>query len=336
MYSGRLVTRPDVNAFIPNVWQGDIRHFRSSKFVMQQAITVRSFVGKKGDTLYEPLVGRAAIYPKLAGQPVQLQSREAGEWELKINQHNESSYAIEDIVKIQSQYDLRTPYTKEAGYAMARDLDNAVLALRAAIPTTQQIFRTINAGAGTVAGDPAPIDSDVILAAKAYMLEQDVDSEDIMLLVNPTQYTDMLDIDKFISADYVNNQPVVNGVIGTVYGIKVMHTSNLKPNTLDGYHNGEGAPGQPTPGVIGSPYMPTQDAVVGTGLPRGKTGNEVAQPFVSCLMCSKEWAMLAVQKNISTEYSRENLLQADALVTTHAFGTRIRRANEAILIHSAA
>lgn len=334
MYSGSTVQRGDIDRFIPNVWASDIRHYRSTKFMMQRVVQVRSFVGKKGDTLYEPLVGRSAIYPKLPGQPVQLQSRRPGQWELKIDQYNESSYALEDIVEIQSQYNLRKPYTKEAGYAMARDLDNALLALRATIPVERQIFRSINAGAGTAAGDPAPINSDVILAGKTLLEEEDVDVEDMALVVAVAQRNDMLDIDKFTSADYVNGKPVMTGFIGTVYGIPVMATNNMRINSLDGYHNGEGAPGQPTPGVLGSPYMPTQEPIVGTGLPRGKTGNEVAQPFVSCLLCSKEWAMLAVQKNISTEYSRENLLQADALVCTHAYGARTYRSNEAVLIHT--
>lgn len=334
MYSGSTVQRQDIQGFIPNVWANDIRHYRATKFVMMRVAKLFPFVGKKGDTIFEPLVGRAAIYPKLPGQPVQLQSRRPGDWELKIDQHNESSFALEDIVQLQSQYNLRKPYTKEAGYAMARDLDNTLLALRATIPVERQIFRSINAGAGTVAGDPAPIDSDSILAGKTLLEEEDVDVEDMRFVVSVAQRNDLLNIDKFTSVDYVNGKPVTTGFIGTLYGIPVMATNNMKVNSLLGYRNGEGAPGQPTPGVLGSPYMPTQNPVVGTGLPRGKAGDEVNSPFVSCLLCSKDWAAIAVQKNISTEYGREVLLQADALVTTHAFGARTYRENEAVLIHT--
>lgn len=333
-YSGQTVQRQDVQGFIPNVWTGEIRYNRATKFIMKNVIQVRSFVGKKGDTYFEPLVGRAAIYDKLAGQPVQLQSRKPGEWRMIIDRYKESSFAIEDIAEIQSQYNLRTPYTREAGYAMGRDIDNYAMGLRAAIPASQQIFRTTGGGAGTAAGTPAPIDSNSILAAKTFLEEKEVDISDMVLTVSPSQYNDLLDIDKFISGDYVNGKPVVNGFIGTLYGIPVMSTNNLKINSLDGYRNGQGAPGQPTPGVLGSPYLPSQDAIVGTGLPRGQTGNETAAPFVSALLCSKEWAMMAIQKNISTEYSRENMLQADALVCTQVYGGKIRRDEEAILIHT--
>lgn len=335
VYSGQTVQRQDIQGFIPNVWTGDIRYARSTKFMMKNVLQVRSFIGKKGDTYFEPLVGRAAVYDKLAGQPVQLQSRKPGEWRMVIDRYKESSFAIEDIAEIQSQYNLRTPYTKEAGYALGRDLDNYALSLRAAIPTTQQIFRTIGAGAGTAAGTPAPIDSNSILTAKTFLEEKEVDVSDMVLVVTPGQYNDLLDIDKFVSSDYVDGRPVVTGFIGTLYGIPVMSNNNMKINSLDGYRNGQGAPGQPTPGVIGSPYLPSQDAIVGNGLPRGQTGQETTNPFVSCLLCSKEWAMMAIQKNIGAEYSRENMLQSDVVVMTHVYAGKVRRAEEAILIHTA-
>lgn len=334
-YSGSLVQRQTVQGFIPNVWAGDIRYYRNKKFIGDLLVVRKDFIGKKGDTYTEPLVGRAAVFPKLGGQPVQLQARSPGGYEMKIDQYKESSYAIEDIASIQSQYELRKPYTREAGYALARDADNSILALRAAIPTTQQIFRTIGVGAGTAAGTPAPIDADSILAAKTFLEEADVPMDEIVIAVAPGQFNDMLNIDKFINADFVDGSPVVNGVIGSVYGMKVVSTTNITMNSLTGYRNGEGALGQPTPGVQGSPYLPTQDVIIGTGLPRGQTGNEITAPFVSCLVCNREWARFAMQKNITTEYSRENLLQADALVTTHVYGSKTYRIDHAILIHTA-
>lgn len=335
MYNGQTVQRSDVDGFIPNKWQQEIRYYRNRKFVMKICCQARSFVGKLGDTLYEPLVGRAAIFPKLGGQPVNLQVRRPGAYEMKIDKHNESSFGIEDIVDIQSQYNLRVPYTREAGYAMSRDIDNSLLALRAAVPLSQQIFRTVGTGAGTAAGTPAAIDSDSILAAKSFLEERDVPADELILVVAPGQYNDLLNIDKFINADFVNGYPIVNGIIGSLYGMRVMSTSNLTTNTLDGYRNGEGAVGQPTPGVLGSPYMPTQDVIIGTGLPRGQTGSEVAAPFVTAFICHKEWAMLGVQKNVGTEASRETMLLTDVLVTHHVFGAKTRRLDHIVLIHTA-
>ena len=331
VFSGQITTRPYVSGFIPNVWAGEIRRMRDKKFAMSMACRRRSFIGQKGDTYTEPLVGRAAVYPKIEGQPVVLQARTPGNYQVKIDQHNESSFAISDLARLQSQYELRGIYTREAGYALRRDLNNSVLALRAAIPLDQQIFVTSD---GTAAGIPQAINDAAILAGKQYLDEIDVPEEDRVILVSPGQYSDLLAIDKFISRDYVNNAPVVTGVIGSLYGYPVLSMSEIKINSLDGYINGDGAVPQPTPGVLGSPYMPTQDAVVGSGLPRGQTGSETTNPFVSAMMCHRGWATVLVQYNITTESQRLTTYLADAVVTSHAFAAKLYRSTEAVLFHT--
>lgn len=329
--NGEIVTKARISNFIPQVWTGQIRKYRNTKFLMQQGCRFRSFEGQKGDTYSEPLVGRAAVYPHQEGEPVVLQAQTPGGYELKIDQGKESSFAIGDIVKIQSQYDTRAVYSDAAGYAMKRDLDNSLLALRAAIPPAQQIFVTAD---GTAAGNPLAINDAAIRAAMQYMEEIDTPDEDRMWFVGPAQHTALLGIDKFINADYVNGRPVMNGIIGSLYGIPVMKTAQIKRNGLDTYVNGEGAIPQPGPGVIGSPYMPTQDTVY--GLPRGQTGNEVANPFMTAMLAHKDWAYLCVQKNFQVESGRIVERLTDVLVTKQVYAAKLYRGTECVLLHTAA
>lgn len=332
-YTGELITRADVNGFIPNMWANDIRRKRDATFHMQRMIRYRSFVGKKGSTYFEPLVGRFAVYPVVEGQRVRFQRRAPGTYQMLIDQEKESSFAVTDIAELQSQYNFRTPYIEESGYALRRDLNNAILALRAAVPAAQQLFNTSD---GTVAGTPLAISDDVVKSAMQYMMEEDVPLEGLVWSVAPSQYWDLLSIDKFISRDFIDGRPVVNGVLGTLYGVPVITSSEVKVNSLDGFRNGDGAIPQPTPGVAGSPYMPTQDDIVNGGLPLGQTGNEAAAPFVTATLAHADWGILAVQKDVSTEYGRLFELQSDGVVSKQVYGAKGYRLSDAILVHTAA
>ena len=331
-YGGQLVARDRIQGFIPNVWRGEVRRFRDQRFIMQAVTTRKNFIGKQGDTYYEPLVGRAAVYKKLPNQPVVLQARNPEGFTMKIDQYNESSFGIEDIVEIQSQYNQRMIYTKEAGYALGRDLDNSILAMRAAVPATHQIYVSTT---GDTTGIPQAINDAALLAAKAILDELDVPEEDRYWVVSPRQYVDLLAIDKFISRDFVNSNPVQNGKIGSLYGYPVWSSSNVKPNSLDGLVNGDGAIPQPTPGVQGSPYLPTQEDEPLIFLPRGQVGNETTRPFVTAMLCHKDWSWVAVQKNITSEGCRIPLYLSDAYITSHVFGVKRYRKDHAVNIHTA-
>lgn len=331
-YNGSVVTRDTIANFIPNRWLGEIRMYRDRKFHLAMATKTFDFTGQKGDTIHIPLVGRAAVYDRVPGQPVRLQTQAPGQYSARVDRDKESSYGIDNIVQIQSQYDTRTVYTKAAGYAMARDLDNALLGLRAGLPASQQIFVSTGVGAGTAAGDPAPLSKASIEAAMQLMMEADYDISECKWIISPNMALDLANIDQYISGDY-QLANMKSGIVGMLYGLPVHITTQITNNRLDGYKNGEDAPGQPTPGVIGSPYLPTQDVIVGTGLPRGKTGNEVAQPFSTGMLVHPNWALLLKQKNITVEASREVLLQMDAMVTNQVYGTKLYEMDAAVLLH---
>lgn len=338
LYHGEVLSRDRIDNFIPNRWIGEIRYYRDRMFHLANTIKTIAVIGKKGDEWYQPLVGRAEVYDRIPGQPVRLQARTPGQYSVKVTKDKESSFGIDKIVSVQSQYDLRTPYTREAGYAMQRDLDNFLLGMRAAIPANRQIFRSTGAGAGTAAGDPAPLDSSTIEAAIQFQLESEVPLSECKWVFSPNQVMDLITIDKFISTDYnlanIRIGALSSGVVGTLYGLPVHCSTQISNNSLDGYISSEGALGEPTPGVIGSRYLPDQDPVVGTGLPRGKTGSEVAQPFQTGMLVHPEWGVLLKQQNINVEASREVLLQMDALVTTQVYGAKLYRQDHAVLIHS--
>jgi hypothetical protein len=334
-YSGTAMNIASNSEFIPKIWETELKKELDANFVLSQASTMMPFKGKKGDTVKIPLIKRMGVFDKLSETQVRLQSFVGENWEMQIDKYKEVSFLIEDILDLQTSFSLREPYIQEAAYAMAQDMDNSLLGLRAGIPLTQQI---VVSDTGTIAGNPEALNDAAVRAALQRLNEAKAPKKNRYWIVSEGQYTDLLGITKFVSSDFVNGAPTTNGIIGTLYGIPVVSTTQITANSLDGYINGEDGSPEPTPGVAGSPYLPTQDTLVGlsnNGLPRGKTGAEVAQPFATCMLVQKDWSRYAMQKTPSSEMSRENLLQADALVNTCVYGCRIYRPDHCVLVHTA-
>lgn len=290
------------------------------------------FVGKKGDKIHIPGISRLSVNDKIAETPVQLQARTESEFTMIIDKYKEVSIMIEDILRLQSKYELMSPYTTEIGYALARDLDNFVLAQRGVINSlvngvaSQRIY---NSSTGLVGGTPLSLSKAAILAAKQIMDEADVPATGRHIAVSPGQYNDLLTITEFTSGDFGPGTATQTGKVGTLYGMDVMMSSNITQNSATGYTNGTGAPAQPTPGFTGSPYLATQ-------LP-AEVASLVSLDalYTSALVYHTDWCILAIQKNPNVESSRENLMQANAMVSTQVYGSKVYRPDHACVINTA-
>lgn len=242
---------------------------------------------------------------------------------------------IEDVAElfVPGQYNIRGEYTREAGYALARDAENFILGHRASVNNNAAnvIWNTSTGAAG---GTFQALNEASILAAVQVLDERNVPQEGRFLAVSPGQYTDLLTITRFSSEDFINGSPVSSGRLGTIYGIPVYKSNMLKVNSLTGYTNGRNGIPQPTPGVAGSPYLPTQDSF--TGLPYSGDGtNTSASGIVTAMLGHKDWLYMARVLEPKVETSREVLFQADAVVTTSLYGAKSFRTESMILIHSA-
>lgn len=326
--------------FIPQIWSNEVRMNRDSKLFMRTLCEVETFEGKKGDVLHIPIVDDVEIHDKQPSTPVTFQAQESTEFTMTIGKHKEVSFLFEDVLSTQANYNTRRIWTNRAGYAMRRDMDNYVLGLRAAIPLVQWIFCTSD---GTAAGDPLPLNDASIMMAREMLDSADVPDEqgDRALVTSPSGYTDLLSIQKFIDRDYIDGRPVATGEIGSIYGMRVQRTSNIKTNSLTGYKNGKNGVPQPTPGVNGSPYMPWQESATVwnngsanvTGLPRGKTGFETTAPFATSMIAHRSWCKLAVTQEIRSESGRMIEYLADALVFSSLYDAKTYRQDSIILIH---
>lgn len=333
-YSGSTINVSNSRAFIPKQWADMVLMRRDPGLVMKSACYPWPAKGK-GDILYIPEFGDLGVYQRQRETSVHVQTQEPTQYEIKCDLEAESSIAIDDMVQYFANYNIRNMYANRQAYALRRDLDNRVLGMRAGLPLSQHIFNTTN---GTASGTPLPLSPAAILAAKEKLILANVPEDSIKLYIGVYQHTDLLAHAQIIDRDYYPGYTIQNGQFGEIYGVRAIKSNNIVPNSLAGYRNGDKGQLLPTPGVIGSPYLPTQGKEFNY-LPIGQTGNEAAEPFITALMCHEQWCLDATPKGragVKITESFENALQMHLIVAKQCYGHKIWRDDHAVLIHSAA
>lgn len=222
--SNHLTNTTSAN-FIPEVWSPEVLRATEAALVMAPLVKrFDSLVTGKGDTIHVPNLSNLSANDKSASTQVTLQSPTETEVQILINKHKETSFLVEDLTKVQSQYDLMSEYTTKAGYAIAKQVDTDLLGEYTNLTTTD---------VGTYGID---ITDAVLLQALETLDLNNVPFEDRYLVVYPTQKTKLLSIDKFVKADFmgeyqkptmVRKGPNSRFLWGDIYGVPVYYTTQV-------------------------------------------------------------------------------------------------------------
>ena len=321
--------------FIPELWINEIQMFRMARMLDKNFLKSWGSEVKKGDTYHVPRMTELAVEDKASDTAVAITANNDTDYVIQVDTDRTCSVGIDILLDAQSCYALRQPYIKAMGYALAKDLTGQILGLRAAVnqTATASVFASSN---GLITGNGTAITLAAIMTARRFLLENDVsDGEDIAdgtltLLISPAQEAAIMLIPQFISKDFMANQPMMTGQIGKILGMNVVRSSLVGLNSLTGWKNGSSGAPEPTPGVIGSRYLPKQDAF--TGLPLIFVGNALG--VHSALLCHTEWAASVTSLTPSFTYSFENREQINLMVGRQALGAKLYRPGHAALIHT--
>jgi N4-gp56 family major capsid protein len=238
--SNNTVTLANAATFIPELWSDEIIAAYKQNLVLANLVNKMPMTGKKGDTLHIPKPTRGTANAKTAADTVTIQQTANTEVAVVIDNHYEYSRLIEDITEVQALDSLRRFYTDDAGYALAKQVDDDLFA---------ELLNVSNA-AGTADGsDPTQshyqingaadvlIDYDDSTALEAFSdaafrnMIQALDDADVpmdgrALIIPPAIRNVIMGIDRYQSSDFVNGRGVNNGQIGQLYGVDVYVTSN--------------------------------------------------------------------------------------------------------------
>lgn len=212
------MTGTTLAVFRPLVWAKEVLAARESTLVMVPRIKhYDRDIKSAGQTVEIPNLSNLSANLKAAGTAVTLNAPTETKTTITINQHYESSFMLEDFAEAQSAYDAAAEYTQKTGYALAEKMDTTVVN---EITTNA----TYSAGAyGTALNDTT------ILTANRYLDDAKAPTMDRTLAVTPQGKMEMLAIDKYVRFDALGTgAAIVNGKIGTIYGLDVIMSHNLK------------------------------------------------------------------------------------------------------------
>ena len=237
--SSSIVNTTNAATFIPEIWSDEVIAAYKKNLVLANLVRKMSFKGKKGDTLHIPKPTRGSATLKAANTAVTIQADVESEVQVLINRHFEYSRFIEDITEVQALASLRSFYTEDAGYALAKQVDDDLIALGKSFGNgdasdwTHSNSYYIDATTGLTAyAEDTVIAADIFTDAGFRKLIQLMDDADVPMdgrkfAIPPSLRNAIMGIDRYNSSDFVDGRGVNNGQIGKLYGIDIYVSSNM-------------------------------------------------------------------------------------------------------------
>jgi hypothetical protein len=207
----------------------------------------RSRTISNGKSAQFPLTGTAEAKYHTPGQLIEADAIKHGERTVTVDDLLISSQFISNIDEAMNHYDVRSIYSKEAGYALANTADkniSRIIAKAAAITNSTQAAAafgtafddevyTNNVTIGSVAGD-ALVGSKIVAAI--YDALEEFDKKDItgekVCVLPPAQYYALLNATDVTSATWLNKDvggagSVAGGVVPQVGGVSIMMSNHV-------------------------------------------------------------------------------------------------------------
>ncbi len=302
------VTNTTAATFIPELWSDEIVAAYKSNLVLANLVNKMPMSGKKGDTLHIPKPTRGSASAKGASSQVTLIAATESEVQVNVNKHYEYSRLIEDITDVQALASMRKFYTDDAGYALAKQVDDDLFALGKSLGNgdgsswahSNSFYIDGANGIAAYAEDTVAITDVFTDLAFRELIKQlddnDTPMENRFIVIPPSVRQTIMGIDRYNSSDFVDGRGVMNGQIGTLYGIDVYVSSNC--------------PVIETAGNNSASAVDTKGAIIG----------------------HKDAMVLAEQMGVrsQTQYKQEylsNLFTSDTL-----YGTQVLRPESALVV----
>ena len=245
---GGTVDNTSAATFIPEIWSDEIVAAYKRSLVLANLVSKMPMQGKKGDLIHVPKPTRGQAYAKAENTAVTLQNAVETEVQIAIDRHFEYSRMIEDITEKQALASLRQFYTNDAGYALAKQVDDDLHWLGTGLGDGTVVNPESDAGDGTDWVNSAVWYADTATSIAAYAVDtvaatdvftdavfreliQKLDDADVPMdgrsfVIPPSMRNTIMGIDRYVSSDFVNGRSVNTGKIGELYGIDIYVSTN--------------------------------------------------------------------------------------------------------------
>ena len=210
------VTTTTAACHIPELWDSETIDAVEAKVVLAGLVDRRFEKKLKvGDNLNIGYISNLTPSAKQANTNVTLEAITEVSEVVSVDTHEHVCFAVEDIVKVQSQTNMRQKYTQKIGYALGSSMDEVIAALAT----------SFDHSVGTLGIE---LTDDNLIRAWQYLEDFDMPQSDRFIYLAPGAYGGLMKLDKFMHADYVGGggKGVREAFVGRIYGANV-HTSTL-------------------------------------------------------------------------------------------------------------
>jgi|TARA_B100000427_G_scaffold273357_1_gene241055 hypothetical protein len=217
------VTTTTAAKFIPELWREAILDYAERSFRIRNQVTNVSDLASGGDTIHVPRVSEETAAAKSADTAVTYSANTDGEASISINQHAYEAKRIEDIVRVQSSYDLFSLYAKSMGYGLAKKVENYLAV---------DIIQSATANDVTLSSDNT-FTTALVRSGLQKLLDIGVDYTDgeTFMYASPAGYMSLMSLGDF--TDYQERGPEASGVgpnisgqLGRIYGMPVFTSTD--------------------------------------------------------------------------------------------------------------
>tara|TARA_B100000424_G_scaffold169771_1_gene130716 strand:+ start:870 stop:1907 length:1038 start_codon:yes stop_codon:yes gene_type:complete len=224
------------DVFVPEVWAPAVELAFKDKLVFANLCQdLSAFVSSGGDKIHIPQFDQVATGTKAINSPIGTYGNDMSaqtELTLEVDQHKYSATLVEDVLKVQSNYDIMNIYAQEMGYALAKEIDTYLEGqLLASCQTADGDINSINVGADLYTASNA--DFDLVLQN---VLAEDQDPSNWTLVLSPTAYAGLARLVQlsYGTAGSPLGQGFANsGQVATVFGMPVLMSNAVTTARTD-------------------------------------------------------------------------------------------------------
>lgn len=208
--------------YVQELWTREINQPFDKMLQAAKLVQDRSgLVSGGGDILRIPFTAGVDARAKSASTNITYDSPEGAAVALNIDKHYYVGVLIEDIAKIQSNYDLKAAFQSRMAEALARQIDTDLMALYASAGTS-------------VSGGAAIDDADILAVVYAFDAANTPPSQRRGIIGHNTK-TDLLGVNKYVAYDQTGKTgKAVDGsedLTGSLYGMDLFHSGNVPTST---------------------------------------------------------------------------------------------------------
>lgn len=222
--TGSNVTRSIAQTaqYVQELWTRDIQEPFDKVLQIANLVQDRSGLASGGgDVVRVPFTAGVDARAKSASTAVTYDSPEGTPIAINIDKHYYAAFLLEDIAKVQSNYELKSAFQKRLAEALARQVDTDLMALYGSAGTT-------------VSGGAAIDDADILSVVAAFDAANTPEGERRGVIGHYTK-GDLLGINKYTAYDQTGKTGKAvdgsNGLVGSVYNIDLYHSGNVPTNT---------------------------------------------------------------------------------------------------------